>query len=79
MVRFLCRNALEVCTATFNQPFLKNIECLVYDIFKYILSTKSCKDYGSSDQLTLIGHSGSNCSAFYLYRATTASLSHIPL
>ena len=37
------------------------------------------KNYGSSDQLTFISQSGSNCSAFYLYRATSAGLSVTPL
>ena len=37
-----------------------------------------CKNYGSSDQLTFISQSGSNCSAFYLYRATSAGLSVTP-
>ena len=38
-----------------------------------------CKNYGSSDQLTCIGNSGSNCSALYLYSATQAGLSVTPL
>ena len=29
-------------------------------------------------ELTFIGHSGSNCYAFYLYRATEACLSNTP-
>ena len=38
-----------------------------------------CKNYGSSDQLMFIGCSGSNHSAFYLYRATNAGLSCLAL
>ena len=37
--------------------------------------TVFCKNYGSSDQLTFIGRSGSNRSAFYLCRATCVGLS----
>ena len=36
------------------------------------------KNYGSSDQLTFIGHSGSSHSVFYLYRAISVGLSFTP-
>ena len=41
-----------------------------------ILNLSGCKNYANIDQLTFIGRSGSNRSAFYLCRATSASLSH---
>ena len=40
--------------------------------------TVFCKNYGTSDQLTFIGHSGSNRSAFHPCRATCVSLSQTP-
>ena len=50
------------------------------ELFKYDNFTKaSCKNYGSSDQLTFIGRCGFNPTAFYLYRATNAGLSCTPL
>ena len=51
---------------------LHRIGCL------YVHNVRTAKCMVVKVKLTFIGHSGSNCYAFYLYRATDAGLSNTP-